>query len=146
MAVIKPGQSTGNKGGVYQEVGPRGGKQPNYDAESVATAAHELGKAGLVARVMVDMSHANSSKEYARQMRVADDIASQISAGDDRIFGVMVESHLNPGRQDLVPGKELVYGQSITDGCIGWDDSAALLHKLAAAVRARRLTLESKIA
>ena len=113
---------------------------------SIDAAAQELGKAGLAARVMIDMSHANSSKDYARQMLVADDIAKQIAGGDDRIFGVMVESHLNAGRQDLVPGKALVYGQSITDACIGWDDSVALLQKLAAAVRARRLAVESKIA
>lgn len=148
LSVTKAGHSAivSTTGNEDTHIILRGGKQPNYDAASVAAAAHELGKAGLAARMMIDMSHANSSKEYARQMLVADDIGSQVSAGDDRIFGVMVESHLNPGRQDLAPGKELVYGQSITDACIGWDDSAALLQKLAAAVRTRRVVLESNIA
>ena len=148
LSVTKAGHSAivSTTGNEDTHIILRGGKQPNYDAASIAAAAQELGKAGLAARVMIDMSHANSSKEYARQMVVADDIATQISGGDDRIFGVMVESHLNPGRQDLTPGKELAYGQSITDACIGWDDSAAMLQKLAAAVRARRLALASTTA
>jgi 3-deoxy-7-phosphoheptulonate synthase len=88
---------------------------------------------------MIDFSHANSSKDYARQMVVAEDVAGQIGGGEDRIFGIMAESHLKAGRQDLVAGAELVYGQSITDACLGWEDSVALLDRLAAAVRARRL-------
>ena len=143
LSVTKAGHSAiiSTAGNEDTHIILRGGKQPNFDAASVESASVELGKAGLAARVMIDMSHANSSKEYTRQMVVADDIASQLSAGEDRIFGVMVESHLNAGRQDLVPGKELTYGQSITDACIGWDDSDIMLQKLAAAVRARRLTL-----
>lgn len=117
----------------------RGGKQPNYDAASVEAAAVELGKAGLEARVMIDFSHANSSKDHQRQMVVGENVSRQISGGESRIFGVMVESHLHGGRQDLVPGKELTYGQSITDACIGWDDTEALLEQLAQAVRQRRL-------
>jgi 3-deoxy-7-phosphoheptulonate synthase len=117
----------------------RGGKAPNYDDASVNAACSELAAAGLAQRVMVDFSHANSSKQYQRQIDVGADVAGQIAGGDERIIGVMIESHLNPGRQDLVPGKPLAYGVSITDACIGWDDSEKLLHQLAAAVRERRL-------
>ncbi len=116
----------------------RGGKAPNYDAASVDAAAKELAKAGLVPQLMIDFSHANSSKDPQKQIEVGRDVARQVAAGESRIFGIMVESHLQAGRQDLVPGKALVYGQSITDGCIGWDDSRALLDTLAEAVRSRR--------
>jgi 3-deoxy-7-phosphoheptulonate synthase len=119
----------------------RGGKTPNYDAASVEAACQELGKSGLAARVMIDLSHANSSKQYQRQVDVAQDVGTQIAAGDDRIFGVMVESHLKPGRQDLLRGKPLEYGLSITDACIGWEDSLKVLDTLADAVRRRRLRL-----
>jgi 3-deoxy-7-phosphoheptulonate synthase len=117
----------------------RGGHEPNYDAASVAAAAKELAAAGLEQRLMIDFSHANSSKDYLRQIDVCADVASQVAAGDDRIVGVMVESHLHPGRQDLEPGKPLAYGISITDACIGWDDSVKMLERLAGAVRKRRL-------
>ena len=117
----------------------RGGKAPNYDAANVAATCKELAAAGLAARLMIDCSHANSQKKPERQVDVASDIAAQIAAGDDRIFGVMIESHLNPGRQDLVPGQALQYGVSITDGCIGWDATGETLHALAEAVRARRV-------
>ncbi|MDQ5886790.1 MAG: 3-deoxy-7-phosphoheptulonate synthase [Neisseriaceae bacterium] len=116
----------------------RGGKEPNYDAPSVDKAAKELEAVGLSPKLMVDFSHANSRKDYRRQMEVSTDIAEQITRGEKRIFGVMVESHLNEGRQDLLPGKTLDYGKSITDACIGWGDSEKLLRQLAAAVRARR--------
>lgn len=115
----------------------RGGKQTNFDAASVDAACKELAKAGLLPRVMIDFSHANSSKKHENQMLVAQDVGAQIAGGEERIFGVMVESHLVAGRQDLVPGKELAYGQSITDACLGWDDSAKLLEVLAKSVRAR---------
>src|SRR5262249_34350671 len=98
----------------------RGGKQPNYDASSVGAACKELAAAGLAQRVMIDLSHSNSQKNYMRQIDVCSDVATQIGDGDDRITGVMIESNLKAGRQDLIPGKELVYGQSITDACIGW--------------------------
>ncbi len=117
----------------------RGGRVPNYDAASVAGACAELAAAGLPPRVMVDFSHANSSKQYQRQIDVGHDVAGQIAAGDGRIFGVMIESHLNPGRQDRVPGAPLAHGVSITDACIGWDDTEPLLRLLADAVRQRRL-------
>jgi len=117
----------------------RGGKHPNYDAASVDAAAKELAGAGLDQRLMIDCSHSNSQKMYQRQIDVAREVARQVATGDDRIFGVMVESHLKAGRQDLVPGKPLVYGQSITDACIGWEDSVPVLRNLAEAVRQRRL-------
>ncbi len=117
----------------------RGGKSPNFDAASVDAACEEIAKAGLAARLMVDFSHGNSRKQYKLQMEVCDSVAEQMAAGDERIVGVMVESHLVEGRQDLSPDKPLTYGQSVTDACIGWDDSVAVLEKLAAAVRARRV-------
>ena len=117
----------------------RGGKQPNYDALHVESACKDLAASGLRPQVMIDFSHANSSKKYERQIEVGHDVAGQISAGDRRIVGVMIESHLNAGRQDLTPGKELAYGQSITDACIGWDATEPVLRELAEAVRARRL-------
>ena len=118
----------------------RGGKTPNYDAASVDSAARDLEKAGLPSTIMIDFSHANCSKVYQRQIAVGHDVAGQIAAGDRRIIGVMIESHLNPGNQKLEPGKSPNYGQSITDPCIGWDDSEALLRELAKAVTERRLT------
>ena len=117
----------------------RGGKTPNYDAANVELACQQIAAQGLAARLMIDASHANSSKKPENQVPVCADIAAQVAAGDDRIIGVMVESHLVGGRQDLVPGKELVYGQSVTDGCIDWEASLGVLENLAAAVRQRRL-------
>ncbi len=118
----------------------RGGSHgPNYDAASVEAAAKGLADAGLAQRLMIDFSHANSQKNAQRQIDVGREVAAQLAGGDNRIAGVMVESHLKAGRQDLQPGKELVYGQSITDACIGWEDSRALLDVLAEGVRERRL-------
>ena len=120
----------------------RGGKAPNYDAASVAAACADLAKAKLPETLMVDCSHANSSKQHEKQLDVAKDIAIQISGGSKRVFGVMVESHLNAGAQKFTPGKDdsakLEYGRSITDACLGWDDSVASLDVLAQAVKARR--------
>ena len=116
----------------------RGGKAPNYDAASVQAACQVLAKAKLPERLMVDFSHANSAKDYKRQMNVANDIAAQIAAGERRIVGIMAESNLVEGRQDHVPGKPLVIGQSVTDACLGWDDTTRLLGLLAGAVQARR--------
>jgi 3-deoxy-7-phosphoheptulonate synthase len=117
----------------------RGGKQPNYDAASVEAACKDLAAAGLRQQVMIDLSHANSSKQYEKQIEVGMDVAKQIAAGEQRIMGIMVESHLNAGRQDLCPGEALEYGVSITDACIGWNDTVPLLRELAGAVRSRRL-------
>lgn len=122
----------------------RGGKAPNYDAASVDAAGKGLAEAGIPARIMIDFSHSNSSKKPEKQVDVAKDVAGQIGGGDARIFGVMVESHLKAGRQDLVPGKPLAYGVSITDGCIGWDESRGVLEDLAEGVRKRRLNAVSK--
>ena len=116
----------------------RGGKAPNYDAQSINDSSEQLSKAGLSAKIMIDASHANSSKKPENQPMVMDDIARQMEAGDQRIFGVMIESHLVGGRQDLVEGQELVYGQSITDGCIDWETSVQVLERLAQAVKLRR--------
>ena len=120
----------------------RGGKAPNYDAASVAAACQAIEAAKLPCRLMIDASHANSSKQHQKQIEVMQDVGAQLAAGNRCIFGVMVESHLLAGAQKFTPGKDdpakLDYGRSITDACIAWDDSAALLDGLAAAVRARR--------
>lgn len=120
----------------------RGGKAPNYDAASVAAACADLEAAKLPPTLMVDCSHANSSKQHQKQIDVAQDVANQIAGGSRSVFGVMVESHLNPGAQKFTPGKDkvddLAYGQSITDACLGWDDSTRVLDVLSQAVKARR--------
>ncbi len=120
----------------------RGGRKPNYDAASVEAACREAAAAALACRLMIDASHGNSQKKPENQPAVVAAIAAQLAAGDTRICGTMIESHLQAGRQDLVHGKPLVYGQSITDACIGWDDTVAVLDMLAEAVRARRLKAE----
>ncbi len=116
----------------------RGGKLPNYDAASIADACQVLTKAQLPTRLMVDASHANSLKNPDNQPKVVDDIAAQMAAGEQRIVGVMIESNLVGGRQELVEGRPLVHGQSITDGCIDWATTELVLERLAGAVRARR--------
>ncbi len=127
-------ETTGND---YTHVILRGGRQPNYDASSVDDVAEMLSGAGLPERIMIDASHANSRKKPDRQADVARDIAHQVAYGDRRIFGMMLESHLVEGKQSLGEG-ELVYGQSITDACMGWDRTEPLLHEIAEAVRKRR--------
>ncbi len=117
----------------------RGGKTPNYESSYVDTACKEIAAAGLAARLMIDFSHGNSSKQFKRQIDVGADVCAQLAAGEERIMGVMIESHLVEGRQDLAPEQALDYGKSITDACINWDDSLALLDHLAGAVRARRV-------
>ncbi len=120
----------------------RGGRQPNYDAQSVAEACQQLAAAQLPATLMVDCSHANSSKQHEKQLEVARDIARQVAGGSDGIFGLMVESHLLAGAQKFSPGKDdatqLAYGKSITDACLGWEQSLELLEVLSAGVLARR--------
>jgi 3-deoxy-7-phosphoheptulonate synthase len=120
----------------------RGGKAPNYDAASVQAACDDLLKAGLPATLMVDCSHANSSKQHQKQLDVARDIAAQMAGGSRQVFGVMVESHLTEGAQKFSPGKDsvsaLAYGQSITDACLGWEDSKRTLQLLSEAVKVRR--------
>jgi len=140
LSLTKAGQSA-----IFQTTGNpdthvilRGGKRPNYDAESVSIAAEEMEVAGLAPRIMIDFSHANSRKKPEKQLDVSRDVAGQIARGDRRIIGVMIESFLAAGRQDLGESEELAYGQSITDACIGWDDSTKLLQQLAEAARQRR--------
>jgi 3-deoxy-7-phosphoheptulonate synthase len=117
----------------------RGGRKTvNYTAECVADTAAKMEAAGIAPRIMIDFSHANSSKDYRRQAEVCHDVAAQIAAGDRRIMGVMIESNLVAGAQELIPGTPLKYGQSITDGCIDWPETYKLLTELAAAVRSRR--------
>jgi 3-deoxy-7-phosphoheptulonate synthase len=130
------------RGNKYCHVILRGGAKPNYDASSVNAAVQELKAAKLEPRLMVDCSHANSSKQHQRQIAVADDLAKQISDGNRHIMGVMVESHLQEGAQKFTPGKDdprkLEYGKSITDACLGWDDSVGILKTLSQAVKRRK--------
>ncbi|GKX41554.1 phospho-2-dehydro-3-deoxyheptonate aldolase [Pectobacterium carotovorum subsp. carotovorum] len=116
----------------------RGGKTPNYSAEHVKDVKIGLEKAGLTPQVMIDFSHANSSKQFKKQMDVCTDVCGQIAQGEKAIMGVMVESHLVEGNQNLESGEPLVYGRSVTDACIGWEDTESLLRQLASAVRERR--------
>ncbi|MFC3650885.1 3-deoxy-7-phosphoheptulonate synthase [Dyella humi] len=148
MAVTKHGRTAiaATLGNEDCHVILRGGKLPNYDAASVASACGALAKAGLAERLMIDASHANSAKQPENQPRVVADIAAQLEAGETRIHGVMVESHLVAGRQDLTPGCELTYGQSVTDGCIGWDTTVDVLERLAKAVRVRRERVREQVA
>jgi 3-deoxy-7-phosphoheptulonate synthase len=121
----------------------RGGKAPNYSATDVNTACALLQAAGLREQVMIDVSHANSSKQHRRQIDVAADVAQQIAVGDQRITGIMIESHLNEGRQDITPGQSLQHGVSVTDACISFEQTVPVLQGLAAAVRARRAQTRS---
>jgi len=143
LSVTKAGHSAivSTNGNEDCHVILRGGKQANYDAESVDAACQELAKSGLAPRVMIDFSHANSRKDFKRQIDVAQNCAEQLAGGEDRIIGVMIESHLKEGRQDLIPGKPLLKGISITDACLGWEDTLGVFETLADAVRKRRLKL-----
>lgn len=116
----------------------RGGETPNYSEHHVNTIKAELEKVDLTPQMMIDFSHANSSKQFRNQLIVAEEVAKQIEAGEQAIIGVMIESNLVEGNQNLERGKPLIYGKSITDACIGWDDTERVLHQLAAAVRTRR--------
>ncbi len=140
LAVTKQGRSAiaATAGNPDCHVILRGGHVPNYDAPSVEAVCRETLAAGLTTRLMIDASHGNSGKRPERQPLVVEDIAAQIEAGERRIGGVMIESNLVAGRQDLVPGKPLVYGQSVTDGCLDWTSSVKVLERLAAAVARQR--------
>lgn len=140
MSMTKAGRSAifSTTGNPDCHVILRGGKTPNYDAKSIHDAAETIGRTGQSARFMVDCSHANSGKSHIQQEVVCRDVAQQISNGEKRIMGLMLESNLVGGRQNPTPGKELVYGQSITDACMAWDNSEALLRELATAVQTRR--------
>jgi 3-deoxy-7-phosphoheptulonate synthase len=142
LSVTKEGRSAifSTKGNDDAHIILRGGNdEPNYDAVNVEKVAEGLEKSGLPARIMIDFSHANSLKQCHRQLVVAEDVAEQLAGGDNRIVGAMVESHLKSGRQDQVEGEPLTYGKSITDACLGWDDTVQLLNSLAKAVQKRRL-------
>jgi 3-deoxy-7-phosphoheptulonate synthase len=141
MGMTKMGQAAifETRGNQDCHVILRGGKAPNYGAADIAAACDVLRASGLREQVMVDFSHANSSKQHRRQIEVGADIAAQIAGGEHRITGVMIESHLNDGRQDLIPGQPLRHGVSITDACLGWEDTEPLLRQLAEAVKQRRL-------
>jgi len=141
LSVTKAGHSAivTTRGNEDCHVILRGGKTSNFDAESVDAACKDLAGSGVPAKVMVDCSHANSRKQHLLQIEVARDVATQLAAGEERVIGVMVESHLKDGRQDLIPGKELEYGKSITDACLGWDDSLQVLELLAEGVKNRRV-------
>ena len=119
----------------------RGGREPNYDNAHVSEAVRQLQEAGVQPKLMVDCSHANSQKQYQRQIEVAHDVSGQIAAGNAGIMGTMIESHLVAGRQNVEAGKALLYGQSITDACINWEDSEKVLEELARAVQQRRKRL-----
>ena len=142
LSVTKSGRSAivATAGNQDCHVILRGGKRPNYDAASVAAVREQMQNANLPARIMIDSSHGNSEKVYENQIRVCENVAEQIAQGSEAIVGVMVESNLVAGRQDLAPGKPLTYGQSITDACLGWEQSKGLLETLAiaATVRAHR--------
>ena len=140
LAVTKQGRSAiaATAGNADCHVILRGGRAPNHDAAGVEAACREMAAAGVTTRLMIDASHGNSGKRPERQPAVIEDIAVQIEAGDRRIGGVMVESNLVAGRQELVPGRPLLYGQSITDGCIDWSTSVKVLERLAAAVARQR--------
>jgi len=140
MGMTKMGQAAifETRGNQDVHIILRGGKAPNYAAADVDAACQVLKASGLLPQVMIDVSHANSSKQYQRQIEVAKDVAAQIAAGDRRIIGLMIESHLHEGRQDLVPNKPLAYGVSITDACISFEQTVPVLETLAHAVRQRR--------
>jgi len=145
LSVTKGGHSAivSTRGNEDCHIILRGGRAPNYDAASVQAACEELARGGLAQRLMIDASHANSQKRAENQIGVCADVAAQMAAGDQRIIGMMVESHLVAGRQDLISGTpltSLTYGQSITDACIGWDDGVRIIDTLAEGVRRRRLS------
>ncbi|WP_426991595.1 3-deoxy-7-phosphoheptulonate synthase AroG [Methylomonas sp. CM2] len=148
LSLTKEGRSAifSTRGNEDAHIILRGGNnRPNYDEVSVQQVAEGLEDAGLRPNIMIDFSHANCQKKYERQMLVAQDVAGQIRQGDRRIVGIMAESNLVEGRQDVEDGKALVFGQSITDPCLGWDDTVKLLNDLAGAVERRRAATTSKV-
>jgi 3-deoxy-7-phosphoheptulonate synthase len=140
MSLTKDGRSAifSTAGNEDTHIILRGGTRPNYDTESVNIAAEQIVDAGLAAKIMIDFSHANSRKKPEKQIRICEDVAGQIARGDERIIGVMIESHLVGGSQTLTPGVGLVYGQSITDACVSWHDTLPMLEQLAEASARRR--------
>lgn len=141
LSVTKGGHSAivSTRGNEDCHIILRGGSRPNFDAASVQSVSEELARRGLAQRLMIDASHANASKQCENQLLVCRNVAEQLGNGEERIFGAMIESNLVAGRQDLAPGQPLVYGQSITDACLGWEDSVTALQVLAEGVRRRRI-------
>jgi len=148
MSVTKDGTSAifRTKGNSDTHIILRGGRRPNYDTESVNIASDEIIESGLTPKIMIDFSHANSRKKTSKQIQICHDVAGQVARGDKRIMGIMIESHLVAGRQDLTPAGELIYGQSITDACIGWEDTVPMLRELAEATQRRRESRETILA
>lgn len=140
MSVTKEGQSAifSTTGNVDTHIILRGGQRPNYDTESVSIAAEQIADAGLTPKIMIDFSHANSGKRPEKQLRICQDVAGQVGRGDRHIIGAMIESHLVAGRQNLDASGDLIFGQSVTDACIGWEDTAPMLRELAEAGARRR--------
>ncbi|WP_040854676.1 3-deoxy-7-phosphoheptulonate synthase [Thiorhodovibrio frisius] len=140
MSVTKQGHSAifSTTGNQDTHIILRGGSRPNYDTESVKIAADAIIESGIAPKIMIDFSHANSRKKPENQVQVCNDVARQIARGNQHIMGTMIESHLVGGRQDLTATQDLVYGQSITDGCVSWDQTSPMLHELAKAVEKRR--------
>ncbi|NVZ08815.1 3-deoxy-7-phosphoheptulonate synthase [Allochromatium humboldtianum] len=140
MSVTKEGQSAifSTTGNVDTHIILRGGQRPNYDTESVNIAAEQISASGLTPKIMIDFSHANSGKRPEKQIRICQDVSGQIARGDRRLIGVMIESHLVAGNQNPSACDDLIFGQSITDACVGWDDTEPMLHELAEAVAKRR--------
>ncbi|GLS83060.1 3-deoxy-7-phosphoheptulonate synthase AroG [Paraferrimonas haliotis] len=140
LSVTKYGHSAivATKGNEHCHIILRGGQSPNYSGEHVQEISAQLTDAKLTPNIMIDFSHANSEKKFKKQLTVADNVCQQLQQGEDNIFGVMIESNLEEGRQDLVEGQHLAYGQSVTDACIGWPDTEAVLAQLAEAVSQRR--------
>ena len=148
LSLTKEGRSAifSTRGNEDAHIILRGGNdRPNYDEVSVDQVGQSLEKAGLRPNIMIDFSHANCMKKYERQLLVGQDVGNQIAGGDTRIIGVMAESHLVEGRQDAESACDLVYGQSITDPCLGWDDTAVLLNRLAESVRQRRSVVQTRV-
>jgi 3-deoxy-7-phosphoheptulonate synthase len=140
MSVTKEGQSAifSTTGNADTHIILRGGQRPNYDTESVNIAAEQISASGLTPKIMIDFSHANSGKRPEKQIRICRDVSGQIARGDRRLIGVMIESHLVAGNQNPSTCDDLIFGQSITDACVGWDDTEPMLHELAEAVAKRR--------
>ncbi|MBK1655384.1 3-deoxy-7-phosphoheptulonate synthase [Allochromatium vinosum] len=140
MSVTKEGQSAifSTTGNVDTHIILRGGQRPNYDTESVNIAAEQISASGLTPKIMIDFSHANSGKRPEKQIRICQDVSGQVARGDRRLIGVMIESHLVAGNQNPSACDDLIFGQSITDACVGWDDTEPMLHELAEAVAKRR--------
>lgn len=140
MSLTKEGNSAifRTRGNEDTHIILRGGHRPNYDAESVNIVSEKITASGLMPKIMIDFSHANSRKNPSKQIQICQDVAGQIGRGDERLIGVMIESHLVSGRQDLEPGSGLIYGQSVTDACVSWDDTAPMLRELAEAAARRR--------